>query len=221
MKQESPYRPGLPPIPWRLRARPVHRGYPVPWFVCEVDGVPDFRIADGRKFKPALERRLCWLCGRPLGSYLAFPIGPMCVINRVNSEPPSHRECAQWAMQGCPFLTQQEKGYRANGLPAGVSDPAGLPIVRQPGAGCLWITKRFSLFSAPGGQGYLFKLGDPESVTWWSHGRAATRAEVLESIESGYPILREAAEEDGPDAIRELEAARDRALKLIPNRVDL
>ncbi len=212
----TPYRDGLPPVPWRLRARPVHRGYPVPWFVAEVDGVPDFRIADARKFKPAIERRLCWLCGRTLGQYLAFPIGPMCAINRVNSEPPSHRECAQWAMQGCPFLTQQVHGYRSAGLPEGISDPAGLPIVRQPGAGCLWITKRFSLFDAPGGQGFLIKLGDPESVTWWSHGRAATRAEVIESIEGGYPILLAMAEEDGPDAIAELEQARARAMRLLP-----
>jgi hypothetical protein len=60
---ESPYRPGLPPVPWRLRARPIHRGYPVPWFVAEVDGVPDFRIVDSRKYTPALERRLSsFLC---------------------------------------------------------------------------------------------------------------------------------------------------------------
>lgn len=213
---ESPYRPGLPPVPWRMRARPIHRGYPVPWFVADVDGVPDFRIVDARKYRPAIERRLCWLCGRPLGAYLAFAIGPMCAVNRVNSEPPSHRECAQFAMQGCPFMTQQEKGYRTAGLPDGVSDPAGFPITRQPGAGCLWITKRFSLFEAPGGQGSLFALGDPVSVTWWSHGRAATRAEVLASIESGYPILLEMAEQEEPDAVRELEAARDRALALIP-----
>lgn len=214
---ESPYRPGLPPIPWRMRARPIYRQYPVPWF-CEetAPGHFDFRIVDARKFKPAIERRLCWLCGRPLGQYLAFAIDPMCAVNRVNSEPPSHRECAQFAMQGCPFLTQQLANYRTTGLPEGVSDPAGIPITRQPGAGCLWVTKRFSLFEAPGGQGFLFRLGDPVSVTWWSHGRAATRAEVLASIESGYPLLLELAEQDGPEAIRELEAARDRALTLVP-----
>src|SRR5690242_16765548 len=117
MAEPTAYRPDLPPVPWRLKSRPIHRGYPVPWFVADVDGVPDFRIVDARKFKPALEQRLCWLCGKPLGAYLAFPIGPMCAVNRVNSEPPSHRECAQWALQACPFLTQKEAGYRSAGLP--------------------------------------------------------------------------------------------------------
>jgi hypothetical protein len=38
----------------------------------------------------------------------------------------------------------------------------------------------------------------------------------MESIESGYPILFDAAQLDGPAAIRELEAARDRAMQLVP-----
>jgi hypothetical protein len=211
---ESPYRTGLTPIPWRLRSRPVHRGYPVPWFVADVDGVPDFRIVDARKFKPALERRLCWLCGKPLGAFLAFAIGPMCAITRTVSEPPSHRECAQWAIQNCPFLTQKEHGYRTAGLPEGATEPAGIPIARQPGAGCLWITKRFRPFDA--GNGMLFKLGDPVSVTWWAHGRAATRDEVMTSIDSGYPLLMVEAEKDGADAIAELTALRERTLTLVP-----
>lgn len=211
---ESPYRAELTPVPWRLRSRPVHRGYPVPWFCAEVDGVPDFRVVDARKFTPALERRLCWLCGKPLGEYLAFAIGPMCAITRTVSEPPSHRECAQWAIQNCPFLTQKEHGYRTAGLPANVTEPAGLPITRQPGAACLWVTRRFRPFDA--GNGMLFKLGDPQSVTWWSHGRAATRAEVMASIDSGYPILLATAEEDGTEAIAELTALRERVLALVP-----
>lgn len=211
---ESPYRADLPPVPWRLRNRPIHRGYPVPWFVATVDGVPDFRIVDAGKFRPAIEQRLCWLCGNPLGVHLAFPIGPMCAVNRVNSEPPSHRECAEWALAGCPFLTQRESGYRSAGLPEGVSEPAGMPITRQPGAGCLWITKSFRPFRV--GDGVLFHLGTPTSVTWWREGRAATRAEVLASIDSGYPILLAAAEQEGPDAIRELEIARERAMALLP-----
>lgn len=215
MTEESPYRADLTPVPWRLRHRPVERGYPVPYFCEEISpGHYDFRIIDARKLRPALDRHLCWLCGRQLGAYLAFAIGPMCAITRTVSEPPSHRECAQWAIQNCPFLTQKEHSYRTANLPEGATLPAGLPIMRQPGAGCLWITKRFSPFKAP--NGVLFTIGDPVSVTWWSHGRAATRDEVMASIDSGYPLLLTEAEKDGPEAMSDLEALRERAMRLVP-----
>lgn len=209
------YRDGMPPVPFRLRARPIVRGYPLPWFVCEVaPGEFDFRVVDGRKMKPAIEQRLCWLCGRKLGSFLAFSIGPMCAITRTISEPPSHRACAEWAMQACPFLTQRESGYRTSNLPDGVSAPAGIPITRQPGVACLWITKRFRPFRAD--DGLLFKIGDPVEVRWFRQGRVATRNEILASIDSGYPLLAELAEQDGPKAVQELEAAHERAMALLP-----
>ena len=37
--------------------------------------------------------------------------------------------------------------------------------------------------------GYLITLGDPERVEWYHRGRLATRAEVVEAIESGLPQL--------------------------------
>jgi hypothetical protein len=66
-----------------------------------------------------------------------------------------------------------------------------------------------------GGQ-YLFELGDPVEVLWFCHGRKATREEVLKSIESGYPLLLELAQQDGAEGVKALEEARDRALELIP-----
>lgn len=211
----STYRDGLPHVPWRLRHRPIERGYPVPWFVCQVDGRYDFRIVDARKFQPAVERRLCWLCGLPLQSRLAFTIGPMCVINRTISEPPSHQSCAEFALIACPFLTQQEVRRRETDLPPDARPPAGFGIMRQPGAACLWITKSYRLMRENDGR-VLFRIGDPIAVSWWREGRAATRAEVLQSIESGYPILLEAAQQDGDAAVRDLEAARERAMGLLP-----
>lgn len=211
----STYRDGLPPVPWRLRHRPIERGYPVPWFVAQVDGRYDFRIVDARKFQPAVEQRLCWLCGLPLQSRLAFVIGPMCVINRTISEPPSHQSCAEFAIVACPFLTQQEVRRRETDLPPDARPPAGFGIMRQPGAACLWITKSYRLMHESDGR-VLFRIGDPISVSWWREGRPATRTEVLQSIESGYPILLEAAQQDGAEAVRDLEAARERAMGLLP-----
>src|SRR5262245_39698608 len=91
------YREGLPARPPRIKRLPLDaRGYPVPWFVAYVDGVPDFRIVDTPKIGVAWNKQRCWICGGQLGRYLAFAIGPMCAVNRVSSEPPSHLECAMY-----------------------------------------------------------------------------------------------------------------------------
>src|SRR6516164_3611940 len=96
---------GLEPLPDKLKHLPIdERGYPVPWFVDWVDGKPEFRAMDGRKFRDAIKKRLCWVCGDRLGINLAFLAGPMCGINRTSAEPPSHYICAAWSARNCPFL---------------------------------------------------------------------------------------------------------------------
>lgn len=208
------YRPELPPVPFRLRARPIVRGYPLPWF-CPAD---DFRVADGRKMIEAINHKKCWICGGPLGRFLAWCIGPMCSINRTISEPPSHRECAEWAIVACPFLNQRQVRRRENDLPEERGGPAGIAITRQPGVSCLWIARSYRVIRVEAGEGIepgiLFKIGDPVDVRWYREGRQATRAEVLHSIDTGYPLLLKVAEEDGN--VEELEAARDKAMALLP-----
>jgi len=207
-------RPGLPPLPARMRRLPIERGYPVPWFVDMVDGHYDFRIQDGRKRARALIEHRCWLCGDFIGVYLAFVIGPMCAVNQISSEPPSHRECAEYAVRACPFLTLQEPERRTNRLPDEVVDAPGCPINRNPGVALVWITKQMYPFPCDGD--YLVKMGEPDSISFWHKGRPATRAEILESIETGLPILREAAAKDGPIALAKLAEGTARALALLP-----
>ena len=206
-------RPDQPPTPRRLAHRPVERGYVVPWFVAQVDGRYDFRIMDYAKLREAIVLKRCWLCGQPLGGYKAFVIGPMCAINRTIGDPPSHRECAEWAIRACPFLSQREKRRNAANLPDGAA-LSEFGIARQPGATCLWVTKSYRVSKV--GDTVLFDLGDPVAVEWFYQARTATRAEVLASIDSGYPFLMELAEQDGPAAVAELEAAREKAMALLP-----
>lgn len=218
---ESPYRPGLPPVPWRMRLLPIdeRRKIPIPWFISMPDDGPvDFRVADMGKMRQAVKERLCWVCGKPLGAFLAFPIGPMCAINRTTSEPPNHRECAEWSIQACPFLNQTEKRRRADTPDReGLVEVAGYAIARQPGVTLLWVCRQYRVFRPhAGNDGILFKIGDPTHTSWWRENRPATRDEVLESIAGGYPSLLALAEEDGPDAVKLLEAARDRAMALLP-----
>jgi hypothetical protein len=198
------------------------RGYPVPWFVDWIRGEPEFRAMDIRKFKAAIKDRLCWTCGNPLFREEIFVIGPMCAINRISSEPPSHRECAEYAAKSCPFLTKPHMHRRTDDtFEAGRKPSPGVMVERNPGVTLLWYTRRHELQRVkdrPGAaDGVLFRIGSPFKLEWYSRGREATRAEVLEAIRTGLPLLYQAAAKyDGPEGIRHLEAQTAAAMKLIP-----
>jgi hypothetical protein len=203
-----PLKSDLEPLPERMRnLRIDERGYPVPWFVAWVDDGhggerPEFRAMDARKWRQAVKLKLCWVCGQQLGRWLAFPIGPMCAVNRVTAEPPSHRECAEYSIRNCPFLSQPQMVRRTEDLPTAAEEPAGIGIKRNPGVVCLWITRSYELFDGRGKP--LITIGEPSTVTWWREGRPASRFEVMRSIESGLPILLTAAQTDGPFAVEQL-----------------
>jgi hypothetical protein len=217
---------GLPPLPPRIARLPLDgRGFPVPWFVQWFKdgepgafgiGEPDFRVIDSRKLARAIKHPHCWVCGEQMGVHRVFLIGPMCAINRVISEPPSHRECAEFAAKACPFLANPRMRRNEKDLPKG-DEAAGFGLKRNPKAVCLWETKDYRPFRAHvGNEGILFKLGDPVRVDWYANGRLATRQEVLESIDGGYPELERMALVDGPAALKELRAHRERVLPLLP-----
>ena len=214
----TPYREGLPPLPPRLAHLPLdERGYPVPWFVPFVNGVPDFRCMDSDKLVRAVREDLCWTCGRANGAHKVFAIGPMCVVNRVTAEPPSHMECVEYSAKACPFLSEPKRRRRAPGMPVGVLDPVGEMILRNPGVTCLWSTKKFELKRVD--HGVMFMLGEPTKVTWWCRSRPATRDEVLESLDGGLPLLLEACEKDDDPAESRVDVAKwyRRSLKFLPS----
>ena len=202
-------------IPPRMQARPIDaRGYSIPWFVDYVDGKPDFRCADQRKLKRAIAHKLCWLCGEKLGRHLSFVIGPMCVVNRVTSEPPCHLDCATYAVKGCPFMTLPEAQYRTANLPAEATEPGGCPLKHNPTACAIYTTHDFSIFLP--GNGILFRLAEPESITFWHRGRLATRAELDAALAIGFPKVRAMAEAEGPDALAELNRMLEVAQRWFP-----
>jgi hypothetical protein len=203
-----------PPPPALKHLPRDHRGYVVPFFVAWIGGKPDFRVTDPQKFRRCIADRLCWLCGGPLAKTVAFTIGPMCAINRTSAEPPSHLECALYAVKVCPFLTMPKAQRREANLPTH-GKVAGVMIPRNPGVALVWVTRdRLKPFQAPGG--VLFDVGNPVDVQWFAEGRAATRAEVLASIESGLPELLKVARDDQAGALDELERRRVEAMKLLP-----
>lgn len=209
-------RDGLPPAPHNIRALPLdHRGYPIPWFVhIDADGKEDFRIIGAGKMLQAHKKRLCWICGRSMGRMQTFVIGPMCAVNRISAEPPSHLECARFAAQACPFLSHPlAKRNERDPKPAEVQiNPDHLE--HNPGVTLVWATLWYKPVRA--GSNVLFEIGLPERAEWYREGRPATREEALAGIHKGLPFLRQAAEEEGAEALAELERRYGRALRLLP-----
>lgn len=94
--------------------------------------------------------------------------------------------------------------------------PAGNAIPRNPGVALVWISDRnggpgrpkpFKVSAnafANTHEGVLFHVGDPVETLWFAEGRAATKAEIAASVESGFPALYEIATKEGPDAVAEL-----------------
>lgn len=146
-------RDGLPPLPEYMKNLPISdKGYPIPWFVYVGPNGPDFRVIAPAKREIALKRKLCWICGDDLGVWykrklvyrksLAFVAGPMCGINQISAEPPSHYQCAKFAALACPFLTLPKAQRREAGLPEGHEEigSATHMIMRNPGVAMIWIT---------------------------------------------------------------------------------
>jgi hypothetical protein len=214
----------LPPLPPRIARLPKDgRGYPVPWFICWMkdgepcppgEGEPDFRVVAPGRIRDAYNQSKCWICGGSLiGHARVFVIGPMCVVNRVTSEPPNHRECAEFAARACPFIIHpRQKRDAKNMIENGVV--AGTMIPRNPGAVCLYQTSKAKPFKA--GDGVLFQLGDPIRIDWWAEGRKATRAEIEESIRTGMPLLMAEARKDGLEAVHALAQMHQAAMQLLP-----
>jgi hypothetical protein len=172
----------------------TEQGWPRLFFADKVNGQLDLRVMDPRKLTLCIKQRRCWLCGQPLGRYLAFVAGPMCVITRTSAEPPSHWDCAYYAVHACPFLTRPRMHRREAGMPEDVS-VSGIVIKRNPGVSAILVTRDYSVWR-PDGRGVLIAIGKPERVEWYAEGRKATLEEVRHSIETGLPALENEARKD-------------------------
>lgn len=198
-------RADLKDLPIRMMDLPVdpERGYPVPWFCEWIDGKPEFRVMSGEKWERAVKEKLCWCCGKRLGAYLVFVLGPMCGITRTTSEPPNHLTCARWAARFCPFLSRPKMVRRGEEELAakGATALGGIGLKRNPGVALLWTARDFEVFHPEGG-GVLISVGEATAWEWWAEGRYANRAEVEESLRTGLPLLE--AADPRPEAQKEL-----------------
>lgn len=203
-------------LPDHMKHLPLdHRGFPVPWFVAKINGEWDFRVVRKGGIADAWNKRLCWVCGEPLGRFRTFVIGPMCAVNRTSSEPPSHTDCARFSAMACPFLTRPKMRRNQKDMPKDTAT-AGIMIDRNLGVTLMWTTLNPKPFKVE--NGWLFNIGDPVSVEWYAEGRTATRDEVAASFQTGLPFLRDMCDKDDDPVGAKIELARreGEAMKLWP-----
>jgi hypothetical protein len=94
-------------------------------------------------------------------------------------------------------------------------EPAGIMIQRNPGVSAL-ATVEGQVRWHRDGDGILFDVVPISAIEWWAEGRAATRAEVERSFESGLPALEELAAQEGRAAMVALAKNADQARQLFP-----
>ena len=206
----------LPPMHGRIAKLPRdYRGFPIPWFVAEMkDGTRDFRVASAHKQELAIRNQLCWVCGERLGKFLAFVVGPMCVVNRATAEPPCHQDCAEFSATACPFLIRPRMRRNENDMPPDYFNPGGDMILRNPGVACVYTTQSYRREKLDNGE--IIRMGAPWQVLWFAEGKPATRDQVRASIDSGLPLLMDAARRIGPEAVEQTEFDLKRAIALLP-----
>jgi hypothetical protein len=178
------------PLPDNMNRLPVSsKGYPVPHFVAR-ETAPDwdFRVVNPVTVVDCIRNKRCWLCGQSLGSMFCFVVGPMCVITRTSSEPPSHYSCAKYAAIACPFLANPRMKRNEAALPDGHQPPPGIAIMRNPGVAAVVITRKYKPFE-DGAGGLLIQMGQPVRVEWYAERVPASQRQVLDSIESGIGEL--------------------------------
>lgn len=208
-------------MPSSIAALPITpTGFPVPWFADVRDGVADLRVIRPRGIEIALREARCWICGRSLGTNLSFVVGPMCVVSRISSEPPSHHACAEFAAKACPFLANPKTRRNDNDLPLDTVPAAGIMLLHNPGVTAIYTTRSFKALR-PGtkhgsSDGILLTMGGLVMIEWFAEGRKATRAEVEAAVERGLPALRDLAQRQGMRAVMELNMNLDRVKKLYP-----
>jgi len=111
------------------------RGYPIPFIVLrDKFGTPQFTINDHARVSSCVNKKLCAICGRRLNAGFWFVGGSRCFLhtNGAFLDPPTHLECAEYALKVCPFLAARTYTKRIDDAklkPGGL--PRGMGLIRE------------------------------------------------------------------------------------------
>lgn len=127
-------RPPLPPPSMRTLERDP-RGYPIPFIVLrDRSGAAHFPVSDVRRVNSCLTKRLCGICGKRLDRTCWFVGGDRCFTHPAGAfvDPPSHWECAIYALSVCPFLAAPSYSRRIDGRKLNPGEmPIGTTVVKE------------------------------------------------------------------------------------------
>jgi len=140
------------------------------------------------------------------------------MVNTVSAEPPSHIECAKFAVRGCPFLTIPTAKYREAKRPEEYTANPGMQT-HNPEVSALWTCDEWHPVKAlhpDGTPGVLVEFGDAKTVSYWREGREATPREVRAAFFAGVARLQAAADQDGGSAPAHLARLVDAAAFHLP-----
>lgn len=91
------------------------RGYPIPYSVSWIDDKPEFRFLNQDRLDMILERKVCHICGKKLPTdFVYFMAGPWGLQNKISTDAPMHRLCAEFSLIACPHLYLQKAQRREN-----------------------------------------------------------------------------------------------------------
>lgn len=120
------------PIPDRMRYLPRDkRGYPIPFIVFrDTDGNPHFTINDDVRRAFVIANDRCAICNHHLSRGRWFVGGPASAFDPHGAyiDPPLHHECAEYALQVCPYLAAPSYSKLVDGKTLDM-DKAGGPVL--------------------------------------------------------------------------------------------
>ena len=146
------------------------RGYPIPHTVHWIDGKPDFRVIDPDKWIEAARECLCGICGKKIESKIAFVGGPRSIENRLFVDLGMHKECAEYALQVCPFMAAPKFGYlECKGLKKGELAVISAASNTRPTKFGLGLTSGYGVGRLVSGD-IVIQATPFESVEWWVNG---------------------------------------------------
>lgn len=193
------YRQGLPERPERIARLPLDaRGYPIPFFVMNRDGVLDFRVVDHDKVVRAAEQNQCFICGDKLGRHKFFAAGPKSMVVMQSSHGPSHKECVEYALKACPFIL-----YPAHRRTAAMPDiplkvDEGVQIERPPIYGVAHVEGEYELMV--GGNTMRCQWSEID-YTFWLDGAQINMSQAYPHVEAAVAqVIQDVMDAKKPDA---------------------
>lgn len=171
------------------------RGYPIPWNVLKADdGTPFFIINDDRKAGRALREGLCPICGERLGAWRWLVGGPRSAFDPHGCyfDLPCHRECAEFALQTCPYLAAPRYWRHSDSIAHAEKLPPEARILldetvipERPEVMVAVAASKIELIDRGPLQPYLKPAKPFRDWTYWRHGKQIAEDEAL-------PYLRDA-----------------------------